>query len=479
MRTPSLRRRAVLTSLATLACLLLAVGVFVDLTLGTLLKTEQRVRVASLAALATRLQGTLGDQDLADRLSVPGVLVTIRGDAGTVVGVPAPPTRAAPPPRPAPAAAVPRVQDRDGRIIATQRITGGGTLVLSADTRPIDATLARFRVVMAAGSIGALLIAGLLLRVVLGRALQPLHALTESARATARGDRGRRLTPRDPHTDLGRAATEFDAMLEELEGAEHAARQARERLGAFLSDAAHELRTPLAAISAGAEHLLLDSADPAASTPGAPESHEVLAGVVRETRRAGRLVDDLLTVSRLGQLSLLREPVDIRALAAAAAARVSSRVEVIAPRPTPSFSGDRMRLEQVLANLLGNARAAAPDGRTRVRVTPAGPHVAMVVSDDGPGVALADRGRIFERLVRLDPSRSTAGAGLGLPIARGLVEAHGGRLTCIEPEAGDLPGAAFRIELPIAPEAELDAAELDSAELEAAAVDELTSAVPA
>ena len=100
---------------------------------------------------------------------------------------------------------------------------------------------------MSIASVAAVALAALLLPLVLRRAMRPLGELTAAARETAAGGRGRRLAPEDPGTDLGRAAAQFDAMLEELEGAERRAEEAADRLGRFLSDASHELRTPLAA----------------------------------------------------------------------------------------------------------------------------------------------------------------------------------------------------------------------------------------
>lgn len=453
MRTPSLRRRAVVVSLAVLAGVLLLVGVFVDVALGGILRAEQRQRIESVATLATQLDGTLTAQDLADRLTMPGVTTTIRTADDVVVGVPKRPKKGDRPAPPAPPASAStpstvRIQQQGGQLVSTQTLRDGATLSLTADTGTIDVALARFRLLMTVGSAAALVIAALLLRRLLGQALRPLDALAGAARATAHGDRGRRLAPRDPTTDLGRAAAEFDAMLEELEGAERATAAARERLSAFLSDASHELRTPLAGLAAGAERLLLD-AD--------ADREAVATDLVRESRRAARLVDDLLLVSRLEHLDLDLHPVDLATLATTAAGRAgrlpgAQPIAVVDERPHPSaLLADPMRIEQILANLLQNAKRATPTGSTRIRIGRAADGGSTVtVSDTGPGVAGEVRDAIFERLVRLDPARSgtTGGAGLGLPIARGLAQAHGGDLVCVDPGPDDLPGAAFRLTLP-------------------------------
>ena len=452
MRTPSLRRRVVLWAVGVLALLLLVVGVGVDLALGAVLKAEQRERLVSVAALAGDLTG-LSDQSLADRLSMPGIEARITYDSGSgaVVGTPQPrPPAHGRPDRaradPAAEAAV-AVAEQDGRLVARERLRPGATLVLATDSRQIDRELARFRTIMTIASVAAVALAALLLPLVLRRAMRPLDVLTGAARETAAGGRGRRLAPEDPGTDLGRAAVQFDAMLEELEGAEQRAAEAADRLGRFLSDASHELRTPLAALSAGAERLIREPLDD-------EERDRVLVRLVRETRRAGRLVDDLLLVSRLGELTVDTAPRSLRSLLQEAAERMAPRRDapaVLVRGDDADVEVDAGRIDQVLANLIQNAGAA---GARSVRLDA---HVrdgeAVVrVSDDGPGIPADLREAVFDRLVRLEPSRSAAGggAGLGLPIARGLLAAHGGSLRCEEPTGDDLPGAVLVIRLPCA-----------------------------
>jgi signal transduction histidine kinase len=431
-----------------LALLLLVVGVGVDLALGAVLRAEQRQRLESVASLAGALTG-LSDQSLANRLSMPGIeaRITYRSGGGAVVGTPQPREPGRPPRSPAESSATPgvTVTEEGGSLVATESIRPGVTLVLRTGGAQIEAELARFRTVMSIASAAAVALAAVLLPLVLRRAMRPLGELTRAARETAGGCRGRRLAPRNPGSDLGRAATQFDAMLEELEGAEHRAEESADRLGRFLSDASHELRTPLAAVSAGAERLIREPLDDA-------ERDRVLVQVVRETRRAGRLVDDLLLVSRLGELTVETREVSLQSLLADAADRTASRRDA----PTVTVSGDDAtvavdvgRIDQVLANLIANAGAAGAR-RVRLRSTRDAAAVAVRVSDDGPGIPEAARSVVFDRLVRLDPARSSAGggAGLGLPIARGLLVAHGGSLECVDPVEGDLPGAVLVLRLP-------------------------------
>ncbi|WP_375386853.1 sensor histidine kinase [uncultured Amnibacterium sp.] len=449
MRTPSLRRRVVLWSVGVLTLLLLVVGIGVDLVLGTALRADQRDRLQSVAALASQLTGVT-DQSLADRLSMPGIEahVVYASGAETVVGVPeAPPRghRGPPAPRTASTDATITVVSEGGRLVATQTLRPGVRLQLTTDSTQIDAILLRFRVIMAGASAGAVLLAALLLPLVLRRAMRPLAALTRAAQETAAGGRGRRLEPQQPGTDLGSAAAQFDAMLEELEGAEARAAASADRLGRFLSDASHELRTPLAGVSAGAERLIRDPL-------GDEERDRVVISIVREARRAGRLVDDLLLVSRLGEIRVHPLPRSVRAIVDDAAERAGQQrrpLEITTAGPDALLDVDRQRLDQVLANLIGNARNAGAR-RLVIRTVLTAGEVHLRVSDDGPGIAAECRELVFERLVRLDPARSAAsgGAGLGLPIARGLVEAHGGTLRCVAPADGDLPGAVLVLRLP-------------------------------
>lgn len=167
--------------------------------------------------------------------------------------------------------------------------------------------------------------------------------------------------------------------------------------------------------------------------------------LLRESHRAGRLVDDLLAMARIDAgIELRREPVELLELARAEVerARLLGPDRSITVDGTPvHVSGDPARLGQVLANLIDNARR---HGSVAVHVGGSG----LLVTDTGLGVPPADRERIFDRLVRLDEARTTdsGGAGLGLAIARGIARAHGGDLRCIDPPGG--VGAAFELTLP-------------------------------
>ncbi len=347
-------------------------------------------------------------------------------------------------------------------------LAGGQRLTLTTDTSQITEALQRLVVFEAVGGLLALVATGLLLSRLSRVALQPLDTMTSLARDIAAGDRGRRLRTGRPDTELGRTAAAFDAMLDELEQAARSARDAEARMRQFLGDASHELRTPLAGIQANTELLLRED-------PGAPDRETLAISTIRETRRATRMVEDLLTMAHLDRgLDLRRDPVDMVELVTAELARArllapDRRVELAAPGDGPragaTVVGDPGRLGQILANLLDNARhATAPGGRITVTVAGTGSpgnagRVVLTVADDGIGVPPEDRERIFTRFARRDPSRSrhTGGAGLGLPIARGLARAHGGDLRLLDRPAagtaradgpGHRPGAVFELSLP-------------------------------
>jgi two-component system OmpR family sensor kinase len=212
------------------------------------------------------------------------------------------------------------------------------------------------------------------------------------------------------------------------------------------ADAAHELRTPIAGVQAAAETLLHSGPElPTAQR----EQLEVM--LVREAQRAGTLVSDLLQTARLDAgVELVLGPVALRPLVLAEVDRarlLQPGVRFDLAGPEVVVTADAAQLAGILRNLVDNAlRAAGPSGTVGVRLAEGAGLVTVEVTDTGPGVPDADRERIFDRLVRLDQSRSQdqGGSGLGLAIARGFARAHGGDLTC-EPVP---QGALFRLTLP-------------------------------
>ncbi|HEY6422953.1 MAG TPA: HAMP domain-containing sensor histidine kinase [Pseudonocardiaceae bacterium] len=444
LRTGSLRRRVTLSSIGVLVVALLLVLVSTDVTFGTQSRRELRSRVTERAQLAAQLaRNGVAPLELVRRVQTADVqaqLVTPSGEVyGRELGVPA--------------------RGAEGATVVQRVLPGGSRITVFGDPSAITAAQRRLRQVLLLVGMLAVVVATAVLLASTRLALAPLDAMTALARSIARGDRGRRLSPTRTDTELGRTAAAFDGMLDALEGTERQARDAEARAVAseartrqFVADAAHELRTPLAGVQAAAE------ASVAAGVPE-PERQRLHVLLVREAQRAGRLVEDLLALARLDAgLQPRREPVEMLGLARAEV----ERVRLLSPGVDVGVSGERVtvpadaqQVSQVLANLLGNARRHAV-GRIDVVVDRAADGAVITVADDGPGIASADRERVFDRLVRLDSARtrpdghsgtSQTGAGLGLAIARGFARAHHGDLRCLPPVPGKT-GAVFRLSLP-------------------------------
>jgi signal transduction histidine kinase len=434
----SLRRRVTVTSVAVVALVVVVVAVVSDLLFAAQTRSEAVTTLNGRALQAVQLadQG-LAPEQIERRVEVGGgVAVVVRGPDGTVLA------------------------GRDGggaasaRRSVTRRLTGGGSVTVTADPGLEGAAERRLRRVLAlVGGIAIVVAAGALL-LTTRLALAPLDAMTSLARSIAGGRRGERLAPRRRDTELGRAAAAFDEMLDALEGAEAHARASEATTRRFVADAAHELRTPLAGIAATAEAGTAPALD--------PETRERLATLlVRDARRAGRLVDDLLTLARYDAgLRPERAEADLVELVRVETDRDAVRhpdepavLEAAGPVPV---AVDAELIGQALTNLLTNARRHG-DGAVTVTVGADGAGTARVaVRDEGPGVPVGERERVFGRMVRLDESRGggggrggSGGAGLGLAIAREAARAHGGDLECTAPEDGG-PGAVFVLSVPVA-----------------------------
>nr|WP_249404123.1 HAMP domain-containing sensor histidine kinase [Microbacterium sp. CFBP 13617] len=459
-----MRRRTIVAVVALVALLLIVLSVVVDVALGARLRGQIEERLRDRAAAAASLVGTVDDEDLAERLSDQGLSVRIDSAGGdSVVAGPSPEQlRDGPPgpggPGPAERSVPLPSVSTDVSVVAsavtgdadlvtlTSTLSDGSTLSLTASAAGIGETLVQVRWIMAIASVGVLVVAAGAVTLVVRRTLQPLDRVSEVARSIGAGERGRRLHPTRSDTEIGRVATALDDMLDDVTGAEQSAREAEARLRVFLSDAAHELRTPVAGIRAAADTLVRADLD-------GPEREMLAAHVAREAQRASRLVDDLLTMARVDQgLELTRSSVDLRTIVAAEVERAqlvhpSLQVSSVVPDAAVPVRIDAGRIAQVLSNLVENA-ARATNGRGTVVVEAAvtGGAATVAVSDDGPGVPAEERERIFDRLVRLDAARSpSGGVGLGLPIARGIARAHGGDVRNVARDSG----ARFELTLPV------------------------------
>jgi signal transduction histidine kinase len=281
-----------------------------------------------------------------------------------------------------------------------------------------------------------LLLVGLVVLLLLGLAFvgslvsrrftSPLSETMKAADALAGGDFSARV-PVEGSGEFRRFAHSFNAMAQALETTD---RQRRE----LLADIAHELRTPLTIIQGNLEGLRDGVYE---ATP------EQMGLVLDETQKLGRLVDDLrlLTLAEAGQLPLDLQVLevhqlltDVRDVFASQAGEAEIALLVEVPEPLPSVLADPQRLGQVLGNLVANALRHTPGGGAvtlGAAGEPGGEAVRLWVSDTGQGIAAEDLSRIFDRFWRGDRSRSHesgASSGLGLAIAKSLVEAHGGQI---------------------------------------------------
>ena len=277
--------------------------------------------------------------------------------------------------------------------------------------------------------------------------LRPLAAIGDTAAAIASGDLSQRVERAEPRTEVGRLGIALNAMLAQIESSLRALEASERKLRRFVADASHELRTPLAAVRAYAE--LFERG--AGTRPD--DLARSMRGIERESARMSVLVDDLLLLARLDEgRPLEREPVELGALVGEA---VETAHAVEPDRPVTLEAdalvvlGDRVRLRQVIDNLLANVRAHTPAGApVQVVLTRAGANARLAVTDSGPGLDDEQAAHVFERFYRADPSRTRAsgGAGLGLSIVAAVAAAHGGSARA---ESGPGRGATFIVELPL------------------------------
>jgi signal transduction histidine kinase len=259
-----------------------------------------------------------------------------------------------------------------------------------------------------------------------GRALAPVEAMRSRVAGITATDLTARVPVPPSRDEVAQLATTMNAMLDRLVEAAGAQRR-------FVADASHELRSPLATIRAAHEIAGLH--------PEATEWSALHTDVLAEVQRLERLVDDLLFLARSDEHGLRsqREDVDLDDLLSAEAGRLrrTTGLEIVTAESPVRVVGDRDQLARALRNLTDNAARHATK-RLELRVGRSGTHAVVDVIDDGPGIPAAVRERVFERFVRLDPSRQrgAGGTGLGLAIAREVARAHGGDVEVVEHEGG-------------------------------------------
>lgn len=437
LNTVSLRLRIIAAVMAVLAVILILLGIAVSAIFIAQSNRNLDALLTGQAQLARQLaRSGAGPQQIVNRVQAGGVEAHLVLRNGTEFGTPVPSGAS--------------VQSTTITLNAPTPRVDGAQLTLAVDTSLVSDARRTLRRVLLITDVIALLVSAALVAAAVRLALRPLDSMAALARTVSQGNRGSRLAPTRTDTEIGQTAQAFDEMLDELEGAEARARQAEERTRAFLADAAHELRTPIAGVQAAAETLLHhdDQLDH-------DERQHLQALLVREAERAGALISDLLTAARLDAgIDLDLAPVSLRTLVHSEI----DRVRLLHPEAGVTMSGpevvahaDAAKVGSILRNVIDNAiRAAGPQGTVHVVVREQDQLAIVEMWDSGPGVPPSERERIFERLVRLDHGRTsdTGGSGLGLAIARGYARAHGGDLSCEDPHG---IGAMFRLVLPVEP----------------------------
>jgi heavy metal sensor kinase len=273
------------------------------------------------------------------------------------------------------------------------------------------------------------------------RALKPVDEITAAAEAVSVTDLAARLRVAQTNDELQRLGEAWNRMLERISASV-------QQMKRFTADAAHELRTPTAIIRSGAELALHRE-----RTPG--EYQSVLRTIVKESASLSELIEDLMWLARhdAGTLPKRREPVNLREVAADAADAIlpvaaSRGVSVSVSHGGQSEAvvlGDAASLRRMVLILLDNAIKFSTDrGNVLLRIA-LDDRVQLEVSDSGPGIAPELLPHVFDRFYRSDPARSTPGAGLGLSIAKAIVEDHGGSISIsTESEAGTV----MRVSIP-------------------------------
>ena len=318
----------------------------------------------------------------------------------------------------------------DGPLRVVAVPAGSDTVVVAVDYGSARSGVHLLVLGLLVGAPLLLAVVGVAVWFVVGRTLRPVETLRKGAEEITGTGRSARLPVPPTRDEIARLAVTLNDMLGRLQSAS-------ERQRAFVSDAAHELRSPLASARTQLEVAArVDSGTPAG---------DLATDVLTDVDRLARLVDDLLLLARLDEAPTRRRTeVDLCELARGVVDRyAAARVPVTLTGEEVTATVDRAGLARVLRNLVDNAvRHAA----TRVEVA-VGPGPVLTVTDDGPGIPEDERERVFDRFTRLDSGRDrgSGGAGLGLAIVRELVRAHGGTVMLQEAEPGlravvSLPG---------------------------------------
>ncbi|WP_432198518.1 HAMP domain-containing sensor histidine kinase [Streptomyces sp. bgisy027] len=334
-----------------------------------------------------------------------------------------------------------------------------GSFYVAIPTAELNGTLNTLILIEASVTAAALVAAGTAGTVIVGVATRPLRRVAATATRvselplhTGEVNLKERVPESecDPHTEVGQVGAALNRMLNHVHGALHSRQQSEMRVRQFVADASHELRTPLASIRGYAELTRRGREDVG------PDTKHALGRIESEAGRMTLLVEDLLLLARLDagrplqfeQTDLI--PLVVDTISDARAAGMDHNWRLDLPDEPALVSADAARLQQVLVNLLGNARNHTPTGTTvTARVQRRGPWLCVDVEDNGQGIPPDLLPHVFERFARGDSARSraTGSTGLGLAIVQAVATAHGGAVT-----VDSVPGrTVFTVHLPALP----------------------------
>lgn len=328
--------------------------------------------------------------------------------------------------------------DHDHLIVARGAQYGGQlyTVVVASSVgtqRATVRTVAQYLVIGFPVLLIVVAVAGWLLT---GQALRPVERIRRRVQGIESSDLTERVPVPETDDEVARLASTMNEMLDRLQTG-----QATQR--AFVADASHELRSPLATVAAG-----LDVLEPSARGQAWEELHRLMKG---EAERMRRLVENLLLLAKADDaaLPMHRTDVDLDDLVDTEILRLreAKRLKVLADVQPVRVVGDPLRLSQMIRNLVENAATAA-HSTVRLGATERDGQAVLTVEDDGDGIPAEDRQRVFERFVRLDTSRARAsgGSGLGLSIVQEIIKAHQGTVTLTAPSTG---GTTATVTLPL------------------------------
>ncbi|AYN40528.1 sensor histidine kinase [Streptomyces dangxiongensis] len=343
-----------------------------------------------------------------------------------------------------------------GRYRVEYRTGGNGSYYVAVPTSGVDNTINTLILVEVSVTAAGLVAAAIAGYVLVGVATRPLRKVAATATRvselplhTGEVNLSERVTESecDPHTEVGRVGAALNRMLDHVHGALLARQQSETRVRQFVADASHELRTPLASIRGYAE-LTRRGREQVG-----PDTRHALGRIESEAGRMTLLVEDLLLLARLDAGRPLQfertdlVPLVVDTVSDSRAAGMGHNWRLDLPDEPALVSADAARLQQVLVNLLGNARKHTPPGTTvTARVRRRGTWMCVDVEDDGQGIPPELLPHVFERFARGDSARSraTGSTGLGLAIVQAVAIAHGGAVT-----VDSVPGrTVFTVHLP-------------------------------